>query len=80
MAPLWHQAVLCASGFIVVAGMGLLGRLTNPFSEPSDDDAQRTFAWTFTSRTKEGATGRGSARCKASNHLHLATMEVRQVA
>ncbi|WP_216918527.1 hypothetical protein [Synechococcus sp. CCAP 1479/9] len=54
-------------------------KLASRFSETRDDGAQRTFEWTFTSRSKDGATGRGLARCKASNHLHMATIEVRQV-
>ena len=54
-------------------------KLASPFAETSDDGAQRTFQWTFTSRSNDGATGRGLAVCKASNHLHMATIEVRQV-
>jgi hypothetical protein len=51
----------------------------SPFDETADDGAQRTFQWTFTSRTNQGGTGQGSAVCKASNHLQMATVEVRQV-
>jgi hypothetical protein len=51
----------------------------SPFEEAADDGAQRTFQWTFTSRTNQGGTGKGSAVCKASNHLQMATVEVRQV-
>lgn len=54
-------------------------RLASRFAETRDDGAQRTFEWTFTSRTKDGATGRGLAVCKASNHLQMARIEVRQV-
>lgn len=54
-------------------------KLTSPFTKTGDDGAQRTFAWTFTSRTKDGGTGSGSAVCKASNHLPIVTIEVRQV-
>jgi hypothetical protein len=49
------------------------------FAETADDGAQRTFQWTFTSRTNQGGTGQGAAVCKASNHLQMATVEVRQV-
>lgn len=54
-------------------------KLASRFLETGDDGAQRTFAWSFTSRTQDGATGKGSAVCKASNHLPMATIEVRQV-
>ncbi|MBW4532164.1 MAG: hypothetical protein KME02_15880 [Aphanothece saxicola GSE-SYN-MK-01-06B] len=49
------------------------------FDETGDDGAQRTFQWTFTSKTNKGSTGKGSVICKASNHLQMATVEVRQV-
>jgi hypothetical protein len=51
----------------------------SPFDETADDGAQQTFQWTFTSRTNQGGTGQGSAVCKASNHLQMATIDVRQV-
>ncbi len=51
----------------------------SPFDETADDGAQRTFQWTFTSRTNQGGTGTGSVICKASNHLQMATVDVRQV-
>lgn len=116
--PRWRIALVCTSALILVAAIGLLGRLaltghpspelaikdrrpeqqaeceqlvknkllhpasyrlTSRFAETADDGAQRTFAWTFTSRTGDGSTGKGSAVCRASNHLPMASIEVRQV-
>ncbi|WP_216905150.1 hypothetical protein [Synechococcus sp. CCY 0621] len=110
--------MLCCTGLVLLASLGLLGRLTflpdpapevtvkdrrseqqaeceklasskllypdsykriSRFDETADDGAQRTFQWTFTSRTNQGGTGQGSAVCRASNHLQMATVEVRQV-
>lgn len=54
-------------------------KLLNGFSETNDDRAQRTFEWTFSSRDTKGGMGKGAAICKASNHLQMATIEVKQV-
>ena len=63
------------------------GKLVHPdsykrvsrFDETADDGAQRTFQWTFTGRNSRGGTGRGTAVCKASNYLHMATVDVREL-
>ncbi len=47
--------------------------------ETADDGAQRTFQWTLTARNRQGGTSQGSAVCKASNYLNIATVEVKKV-
>ncbi|MCT0206564.1 hypothetical protein [Synechococcus sp. CS-1332] len=54
-------------------------KLVSGFTETSADGAQRSFEWTFSSRDTNGGTGKGSATCKASNQLDMASIEVRQV-
>lgn len=49
------------------------------FVETADDGAQRIFQWTFTARTSQGGTRQGTAVCKASNYLQVATVDVRQL-
>ncbi|MCP9834951.1 MULTISPECIES: hypothetical protein [unclassified Cyanobium] len=53
--------------------------MTSGFSETDDDGAQRTIRWTFSSLQKNGEIGKGSAICKANNHLQIANIDVKRI-